>query len=75
MYSVYLAVLGAQLVHQHVHVVRIPLPVLTAEVLQQSDGFMQPVKDPHHSAHTGNRRLKFAVEFEALSHANTRIRT
>lgn len=54
MYSAYLSVLCAQLVHQHVHVVRIPLPVLTAEVLQQTDCFMEPIEDPHHSAHTDN---------------------
>lgn len=57
-YLVYLAVLSAQLVHQHVHVFGIPLPVLTAEVLQKSDGFMQPIKDAHHPTHRHNSRLK-----------------
>lgn len=44
----YLAVLGGQLTHQHVEVLRVPLPVLTAEVLQQADGFVQTVEDAHH---------------------------
>lgn len=44
----HLAVLGGQLTHQHAEVLRVPLPVLTAEVLQQADGFVQTVEDAHH---------------------------
>lgn len=43
-----LPVLGGELAHQHAQVLRVPLPVLTAEVLQQADGLMQTVEDTHH---------------------------
>ncbi len=48
----YLPVVGAQLTHQHVHVFWVPLPVLTAEILQQTDGFVQTVENTHHSEWT-----------------------
>ena len=44
----HLAVLHRELVQQHAHVVRLPLPVLVAEVLQQADGLVEPVEDAHH---------------------------
>lgn len=43
-----LLVLWGHLAHQHVQVLRVPLPVLTAEILQQADGLMQAVEDAHH---------------------------
>lgn len=44
----HLPVLRAELAHQHAHVLRVPLPVLAAEVLQQADGLVQTVEDAHH---------------------------
>ena len=47
-FTAHLAVLHRELVQQHAHVVRLPLPVLVAEVLQQADGLVEPVEDTHH---------------------------
>ena len=49
----HLAVLHRELVQQHAHVVRLPLPVLVAEVLQQADGLVEPVEDTHHPGGMG----------------------
>lgn len=43
-----LPVLWGQLAHQHAQVLRVPLPVLAAEVLQQTDGLVETVEDAHH---------------------------
>lgn len=51
------SVLRGELAHQHVHVLRVPLPVLTAEVLQQADGLVQTVEDAHHPADGHGCRL------------------
>lgn len=53
--SAHLPVIRSHLVHQHVHVLRAPLPVLTAEVLQQVDGLVQTIKDAHHPKGGKNR--------------------
>lgn len=58
----YLPVLGAQVTHQHVHVVRVPLPVLTAEVLQQTDGFVQTVENTHHSERKHTDTLRTSLK-------------
>lgn len=46
--SVYLPVVRVELAHQHAQVLRVPHPVLTAEVLQQADGLVETVEDAHH---------------------------
>lgn len=57
----YLPVLGCELAHQHAHVVRVPHPVLAAEILQQTDGLVQTVEDAHHPETNGRESVKVTV--------------
>ena len=60
----HLAVLHRELVQQHAHVVRLPLPVLVAEVLQQADGLVEPVEDTHHPGGMGGGQRETKRETE-----------